>query len=827
MSCCCTRIFRLCDLIICDGDDLVLPIPIPADGEYTLELDFMQTMIEKVATLTAGDNATFDKDELNEQFTYTGQVKNSEGETISFEIEGKTYDCIEFTTKKKVDEQGTGSQADPVIEPPPAGPPGPQGESGPQGEQGAPGPQGAQGPPGEDGEDGVDGQDGAQGPPGIQGPIGPQGIPGNPGVYLEAGGNSITAGTAVFSNINGVSFGIAGSTITASVLAGGGGAGVNSINGSTGIFSFGTGSSLSSSRNGNSITWGLASDITTALQSAGNYLTTQSNQAFSADAMSNFQTLVFQNSNGISFSNNAGSLRVTHELQFTSGTSVITSNALNTSQSSLFQSTGAYLTTAAQSNQVVNSINGSTGIFSFNTGSSLSSSRDGNSFTFGLASNITTALQSAGNYQSQGAYLTTARASNDAIGLNTAITQNGVSMTANSSGLSLNFPAFLTTAAQSNQVVNSINGSTGIFSFNTGSSLSSSRNGNSITWGLASDITTALQSAGAYLTTAAQSNAVVNSINGSTGIFSFNTGSSLSSSRNGNSITFGLASNITTALQSAGAYLTTARASNDGIGLNTAQTNVTWTVNSSGISLNAAGYAGTGTTFNKTNVTGAMTLNSNGLRLDLEVANPGGGPAVYTASGWNPYEGFQFALAINQSSLMFDDALLPDIQFDRVVIPVYNTNSSNSSGSHTLSFNVGIYTQNDSTLSLLASASRTTAITHSGTAGSYSLFSGVRLFTIGMTTTLTYGKYWIGFMSRTASGGANGSYSIAYATQLGSNFLGHFGSSHNTTYQYGLGKGVYTNTTASMPGSVAFSQIRGSDLQVLRPALVMFRSSTI
>jgi hypothetical protein len=45
--------------------------------------------------------------------------------------------------------------------------------------------------------------------------------------------------------------------------------------------------------------------------------------------------------------------------------------------------------------------------------------------------------------------LTTARASNDALGLNTALTANGVSITANSSGVSWNFPAFLTTAAQS------------------------------------------------------------------------------------------------------------------------------------------------------------------------------------------------------------------------------------------------------------------------------------------------------------------------------------------------------------------------------------------
>lgn len=71
------------------------------------------------------------------------------------------------------------------------------------------------------------------------------------------------------------------------------------------------------------------------------------------------------------------------------------------------------------------------------------------------------------------------------------------------------------------------------------------------------------------------------------------------------------------------AWLTTARASTDGIGLNTAQTNVTWTVNSSGLSLNAAGYAGTGTTFNGANMSGSITQNSNGINLSLSVAAPG------------------------------------------------------------------------------------------------------------------------------------------------------------------------------------------------------------
>lgn len=117
MPCCCTRVYAICELILCDGEDLVLPIPITVDGTYFLHLDFLDQVIEKEAALSAGDNATFDKDELNEQFTYTGQVLDEAGNVLSFDIDGKTYDCVEFTTKKKVDDDivspgsGSGAQA--------------------------------------------------------------------------------------------------------------------------------------------------------------------------------------------------------------------------------------------------------------------------------------------------------------------------------------------------------------------------------------------------------------------------------------------------------------------------------------------------------------------------------------------------------------------------------------------------------------------------------------------------------------------------------------------------------------------------------------------
>ena len=100
MPCCCSKIYKLCDLVICDDEDLVLPIPIPADGDYTLELRFLGSVTRRTASLSTGDNATFDKTGLNERFTYVGHVEDAGGEKLTFTIDDKVYDCVEFTTKR-------------------------------------------------------------------------------------------------------------------------------------------------------------------------------------------------------------------------------------------------------------------------------------------------------------------------------------------------------------------------------------------------------------------------------------------------------------------------------------------------------------------------------------------------------------------------------------------------------------------------------------------------------------------------------------------------------------------------------------------------------
>lgn len=672
--------------------------------------------------------------------------------------------------------------------------------------------------------------------------------------------------------------------------------------------------------------------------------------------------------NGITWQSTTGqSFQITHDLQYTSNTSAITSNALNTSQSSLFRHTSQnsqlqftsqmsdYLGTAQSSKYVQNwKLTGNT--------AGTTSSAQGTDLWLAGGNNITISGSSNTISFSVGNYLTTARASTDAIGLNTA--QSNVTWTVNSSGLSLDGRGYAgtgTSATNASVTLNSnglqisvapgggvnpvASASNGSFSFTT---LAFS-NANNVTFGTsAGSIITAsvsAQSNVAFSAANASSTFQTLSLQDSNGIsFSNNAGAirlthdlqytsntsaitsnalntsassrfiqnwkltgntaGTSSSAQGSDLWLSGGNNITVSgnnnsiVFSVGNYITTARASTDAIGLNTAQSNVTWTVNSSGISLDGRGYAGTGTTFAGANISGSMTNNSAGLNLSLSVAAPGaaaennninllgantagnttasgstigwsgqgvtlsgtngsqvvisapatssisgtgqvsisvngstisiGVPNASTLSGYNPYSDLPMVAGqIGQGTLRFEPEIFPNFQCDRILLPMHNTNSSNSSGSHTLSFWVGIYTRNASSLSLYSSVSASTALTHSGTAGSYSLYSGIRHFTIGMTNTFTEGEYWIGFISRTTSGGTNGSYSNMLVSNVNSAFQGFFGSSNNTTMQFTLGQGFYTVTTSALPASVAFTQIRGSDSMALRAPIMLFASSTV
>jgi hypothetical protein len=101
MSCCCTKIFRLCDVNPCD-DVLELPIPAAIDGVYTLELDILGKTISTTANQVAGPEMIFQVSNLNEAYTFTGQVRDPGGAVVTFTIDEIEYNCIEFTTKRSL-----------------------------------------------------------------------------------------------------------------------------------------------------------------------------------------------------------------------------------------------------------------------------------------------------------------------------------------------------------------------------------------------------------------------------------------------------------------------------------------------------------------------------------------------------------------------------------------------------------------------------------------------------------------------------------------------------------------------------------------------------
>lgn len=220
--------------------------------------------------------------------------------------------------------------------------------------------------------------------------------------------------------------------------------------------------------------------------------------------------------------------------------------------------------------------------------------------------------------------------------------------------------------------------------------------------------------------------------------------------------------------------------------------------------------------------TGAVSISVNGATISI------GAPAASTAAGYFPYADLPLTTAqVGQGSLLLDPQSFPNVSFDRIFIPISYANSSNSTGSHTISYWVGVYSRNASTLSLVVSGSYSRAVTGSGTVGSYSNNSGMRHIHVSTTSSLSEGKYWIGLVSRSSSAGADATFGNIVVNNLSNAFVGFFGSPSNATYQMTLGQGFYSATTSGMPSSIAFSEINGSVANAMRQQAVLFGSNTV
>lgn len=259
------------------------------------------------------------------------------------------------------------------------------------------------------------------------------------GTLYLAGGNNLTISQ------NGNSLTLSGASIPTVPQNSIGASNIGNTLGNTGVYSgqvvFAGGNNITLSISSGA---GGAQTITISGPNAGGAQTGISSIADSANTQS-VGVLSLSNANGVTFGLSTGALTAT----------------LTASVQTNYQTPGAYLTTAMQSNAAtISNINFSAGTASANL-SALTFSNSGG-VSFGLNAGTVTATV-ATNYQSQGAYLTTAALSQNTsnyAGINGAIT--GGSLTVNTSGVSINLPAYLTTAMQSNAAtISNINVSAG------------------------------------------------------------------------------------------------------------------------------------------------------------------------------------------------------------------------------------------------------------------------------------------------------------------------------------------------------------------------------
>jgi len=665
------------------------------------------------------------------------------------------------------------------------------------------------------------------------------------GIY-DGAGNSITSGSALFSNANNVSFGIAGNTLTASVVVGGGVAlydGANSISSGTAQFSNANG--VTFGFNGQTITASIAAagGAQTAISgvvvsnatytsgtisfsnangisfgsSAGQAITASytvpGNPAFSAQGgSSTFQTLAFTNSNNVSFSNTAGSIWGSFGLNVsaTGGTS----NALSglTLQDgngvSFGLSTGAGVGTltasvAAQSNQT-----GGIYFLTNTVGDSSSSTYDLRSLSITFQSaGILTGGWTNGTLQLGARFKMSAGASSANVQAVTFSNSNNVSFGMQTGALVGTFTgSYALNVSATGGTSNALSGLTFQNSNGVSFGLSTGAGVGSLTASVAAQSTqpVAYSAANGSANFSTLSFSNVNNVSFATaagpaiqGSFALNVSATGGTSQALSGLTFRDSNGVSFGL-STGA----------GIGSITASIATT--------------YAGTGVTTGST--TGALsgTLNTSGLSLVVPYLTryiwPEGNLAAVTAPG------------IASQTIQYVPVVCP-ITGTRIDALVGMSNSSSAgAGTVTLQFSqyAIIYTRNVSTLSSLSSGSTQTTYTYASNTNGATYLTNSALYPISVPINfnLVPGEYFVGFNIVTANTAGSATISMIGGNQIAtaSNYA-EFANTATSTNLFG-GMGIYSAATTGVVTRVSLSAINqtGSALSAANIALV-FRNA--
>lgn len=628
-----------------------------------------------------------------------------------------------------------------------------------------------------------------------------------------------------------------GFTLSLSAGAGGAGDGVNILAAGTQTANT-TGTVLFNNANG--ITFGMSNS--SVITASHNGLTTAAQSDHSHGnptlALTNLTGTTASNSNGFTLSLSAGvggagdGYNILAAGTQTAGTAntvqFLNSNGISFGMSNSSQITASYTVPPAQTVQPV-AYSAANGSANFST------------LTFANSNGVSFSTGTQGLYATvKTDYLTTARASNDAIGLNTALTANGVSVTANSSGLSLNFPAFLTTAAQSSvsnvSAVYAGTASNGGTATLSGGVSFSNANGVSFYTSAGNAVVATVKTD--YLTTGALSDhshgnptLALTNLTGTTA--SASNGFTLSLSAAAPGAGGGIAAAAGTQTATSG---TIVFANSNGMTFGMSQSSqitgsytvpsVTEFATAAHIEGNTVGNSSAAFAGSAIHLQGGanITLSGTGSTVIISAPNPGGGAAI--SQRWMAGMDFPPVLVnvTNVPGVSLQEMLFPfHIDGTLTASELMWQMSRSTSGSNLFSVHVGIYTFVNSTqISLLGSNS------HSFSATATASVSGIRQFEVSMGTnmsTLVPGDYVLGVMF-SAAATASMNYSLMGNSvanpAVGVVLPGADQYSTATTHQYVPFWGRYATSSAALQGSIGVSQVIGGFTGASLPLPVWF-----
>jgi hypothetical protein len=669
---------------------------------------------------------------------------------------------------------------------------------------------------------------------------------------VSAGTTSNTLATQVFSNSNGVSFGLNGSTITASHNGLTTAALSNHSHGNPTLNLTNLSGTTASNSAGLTISLSAVNALTTAMLSNA---ATISNIRVSGGTTSNLlSALTFGDANGISFGLNASTLTASHNGLTTAALSNHshgnpTLNLTNLSGTTASNSAGFTLSLsgaagAAQTNQTLAAYAvGNT------TGQSSSSTWDAR----------TLSVQGAGIASvgwSNGSLLISAVAAGAGDGGNTlaAGTQtastNGNVVFADSNGITFGMSGStritashngLTTAMLSNAVTLSNIRVSGGTTSNLLSALTFG-DANGVSFGLNAGTLTASHNG---LTTAALSNhshgnptLALTNLSGTTASNSAGFTLSLSAGVGGGG--GGVGAGVSTGGNTAGSTgtVTTGNVVFVGSGVISLSQSTAGAGSAATISILAPATS-------SLSATGRVSLSSNGSTISIGVGSTLSGYVLQPLGGYGGDMPFaQSSASIGQNSVVFYPFMIEEyLTCDHIRIPCMVTNSSSGAASvqKGQTIQLGIYTRhstNSSAISRLYSTSYTIAASHNsnvsmmlsmitaiGNSTSYNTVSassaglnisaslhGPRELVAPVSSLLTPGEYWIGYVNSTSSVGAGGNVlnisNIAVNLQT-YNRLGLSTATSNTTGFYpSMGMGNYSVTSGALPASLGFTELR-------------------